>query len=336
LFHWDFPYELYCQGGWLSPSSPEWFADYASLVTARLSDRVRHWITLNEPQVFLNLGHHYGTHAPGDRFDLPEVLRATHHVLLAHGRAVQAIRAAARTPAQIGFAPVGFSSIPASDRPEDIEAARQAMCSITAPTLWNTTWYADPIFRQTYPEDGLAIFGRAAPTVGADDMATIGQPIDFYGVNIYQGHVVRAGENGEPEVVPFPVGHPLTALAWPVVPEALHWGPRFLWERYGTPIYITESGLANTDWIANDGKVHDPQRIDFTARYLHALHQAIGDGADVRGYFHWSLMDNFEWAEGYKQRFGLVYVDYQTQQRTLKDSALWYKQVIAANTVQIA
>lgn len=334
LFHWDFPYELYCRGGWLNPSSPDWFADYANLITSRLSDRVRHWITLNEPQVFLSLGHHQGTHAPGDKLDLPEVLRATHHVLLAHGRAVQAIRSAARTPAEVGFAPVGFASVPASDRAEDIAAARQAQFAITTPTLWNTTWYADPVFRQAYPEDGLALFGRAVPTIGSDDMATIGQPLDFYGVNIYHGQVVRAGEDGQPQVVPFPTGHPLTAFYWPVVPEALDWGPRFLWERYQKPIYITENGLANIDWIARDGQVHDPQRIDFTARYLGALRRAIGDGVDVRGYFHWSLMDNFEWAEGYKQRFGMIYVDYQTQQRVLKDSARWYQQVIATNTVQ--
>ena len=162
-------------------------------------------------------------------------------------------------------------------------------------------------------------------------MATIGQPVDFYGVNICRGRRVRAGADGQPEAVPFPVGHPLTAFTWPVVPEALYWAPRFLWERYGAPIYITENGLANTDWIARDGQVHDPQRIDFTARYLQALGRAIRDGVDVRGYFHWTLMDNFEWGEGYKQRFGLIYVDYPTQRRVLKDSALWYREVIASH-----
>ena len=162
-------------------------------------------------------------------------------------------------------------------------------------------------------------------------METIHQPLDFFGANIYNGVHVRAGKGGRPEVVPEPPGHALTAFKWPVTPEALYWGPRFFYERYKLPIYITENGLSSNDWPALDGRVHDPQRIDFTTRYLRELERAVRDGVDVRGYFHWSIMDNFEWAEGFKERFGLVHVDYVTQKRTLKDSAYWYKRVIATN-----
>ena len=164
------------------------------------------------------------------------------------------------------------------------------------------------------------------------DLATIHQPLDFYGANIYNCATVKAGENGEPVAIKRSVGFANTHYdAWPVTPEALYWGPRFLNERYKLPIVITENGMANTDWVALDGKVHDPQRIDFLRRYLLAYRRAATDGVDVRGYFQWSLTDNFEWTEGYKQRFGLTYVDFETQQRTLKDSAWWYRDVIRSN-----
>jgi beta-glucosidase len=336
LFHWDYPYALYCRGGWLNPDSSAWFAEYTERIVARLGDRVRHWITLNEPQCFVGLGHFEGRHAPGDQLDLPEVLRVAHHSLLAHGRAVQAIRATATATPLIGWAPVGVVSLPASDREEDVAAARQAMFAITKRDLWNNTWFSDPVCRGTYPDDGLALYGAAVPAIGPDDMQIIQQPLDFYGVNIYHGQVVRADATGQPEVVAHPVGHARTAFDWPVVPAALRWGPRFLQERYTLPIYITENGMANLDWIGRDGAVHDPQRIDFTAHYLLALRQAIADGVDVRGYFHWSIMDNFEWAEGYKQRFGLIYVDYASQRRVLKDSARWYQAFIASNGASLA
>jgi beta-glucosidase len=171
------------------------------------------------------------------------------------------------------------------------------------------------------------------PEFDSNDLDLIGQPLDYLGLNVYQGHFVRAGQDGLPEVAPFPTGHPLTAFPWPVTPEVLYWGPRFLWERYRCPIYVTENGMANADWIALDGKVHDPQRIDYITRHLSALQRACAEGVDVRGYFHWSIMDNFEWTEGYKQRFGLIYVDYPTQRRILKDSAFYYQRVVEANAV---
>ena len=331
LFHWDYPYELFCRGGWLNPESPAWFAEYASLIVKQLSDRVQHWMTINEPQVFLHLGHVDGTHAPGLKLDWPEVLRAAHNTLLAHGRAVQVIRAEAKKTPTVGFAPVGVTSIPVSDSPADIEAARRGMFSVYEKSLWMNTWFSDPIFLKQYPEDGLALFGSALPKVDPGDMEIIGQPLDFYGMNTYQGEYVRAGRDGVPELVPMPNTRPQTHYYWSITPEALYWGPRFFYEQYKKPIVVTENGMSNTDWIHQDGKVHDPQRIDYTQRYLTQLKKACADGVEVKGYFHWSIMDNFEWAAGYRQRFGMVYVDYPTQKRVPKDSAYWYKDVIETN-----
>ena len=182
-----------------------------------------------------------------------------------------------------------------------------------------------------YPQEGLAAFGKDSPDIHPGDMATIHQPLDFFSVNIYQGWATRAGDEGTPEFVPLPEGHAKTGNHWPVVPEVLYWGPRFFYERYHLPIYITENGLSGIDWVALDGKVHDSQRIDYTRRYLLALRRASQEGVAVGGYFHWSLMDNFEWAEGFKERFGLVYVDFSTQKRIPKDSAHWYQQVMTTN-----
>ncbi len=331
LFHWDYPYALYQRGGWLNRDSADWFAEYAAVVVSRLSDRVQHWMTQNEPQCFIGLGHESGGHAPGLKLPEAEWLQAAHHAMLAHGRAVQAIRAASRVPCRIGYAPVGAAAYPETERPADVAAARQQMFSVRAKSVWNNAWWMDPIFLGRYPEDGWKLFGASVPKVEPGDMKTIRQKLDFFGVNVYRGGCVRRGPDGRPEDVPLKAGHPLTAFHWEVTPEALYWAPRFYYERYKLPIYVTENGMANTDWIALDGKVHDPQRIDYTQRYLRALGRAVRDGVDVRGYFHWSIMDNFEWAEGYKQRFGMIYVDYPTQRRILKDSAHWYSRVIRTN-----
>ncbi|MFZ6027839.1 MAG: GH1 family beta-glucosidase [Chloroflexota bacterium] len=331
LFHWDYPHELFLRGGWLHPDSADWFAEYAGLVAQRLGDRVKYWITHNEPQVTIGNGHLENHHAPGIKLAFQDSLLAAHNLLLSHGKAVMALRANAAQPLQVGFAPVGNVKFPASESEADITAARRAMFAIHDRHFWNNTWFSDPVFLKQYPADGLERFAKDMPAIKAGDMDVIAQPLDFYGVNIYFGECIHAGDDGQPENVAFAPGHPMTTMGWYVSPEVLRWGPRFLYERYGKPIYITENGMANTDWVAADGKVHDPQRIDFTARYLHQLRRAIADGAEVAGYFYWSVMDNFEWSQGYKQRFGLVHVDYTTQQRTLKDSALWYRDVIANN-----
>jgi len=330
LFHWDFPHALYCQGGWLNRQSVDWFARYTEVVVKKLSDRVRHWMVFNEPQCFIGLGHKIGMHAPGDKLALADVLRAAHHVLLAQGRAVQTIREHAQLAPVIGCALASPISIPASDSPADIEAARQHMMGFGDEWTWNTTWWADPVSFGHYPEDGLRKYHKDAPQIQPGDMETIRQPLDFFGVNIYSGIVIRAGANGH-ENVKMPEGWPVTAMNWEVQPKSLYWGPRFLFERYKLPMVITENGMALTDWRSVDGQVRDPLRIDFLERYLTALGQAIRDGVDIRGYFLWSLMDNFEWAEGYRPRFGIIHVDYPTGTRTMKDSARWYSEVIAQN-----
>lgn len=340
LFHWDFPLALYRRGGWLNADSPHWFADYAQVVVDRLSDRVSHWFTLNEPQCYIGLGLQLGVHAPGDKLALAEVLRAGHHTLLAHGRAVQVIRARAKIPPLIGLAPASSVAIPADENnPADVAAARTAMFTTgpksplywDAVPCWSNAWWSDPIFLGRYPEDGLEAFGAAAPKFTAEDLRLIAQPLDFFGVNIYNGSVVRARADGAAQKLPQPAGAPMTALKWPVTPSCLYWGPRFFHERYKLPVLIAENGLSSHDWVALDGKAHDPQRIDFLHRHLRELRRAIADGVDVRGYFHWSILDNFEWAEGYKERFGLVHVDYATQKRTPKDSAFWFRDLIAQN-----
>lgn len=331
LYHWDTPYELYLRGGWLNRDVVDWFADYTAAVVDRLSDRVKHWMTLNEPQCFIGLGMQTGMHAPGDKLGFREVLLAGHHALLAHGKAVQVIRARSKQPCEIGWAPVGVAKYPHTETPADVEAARASMFSVASKTVWSNAWWNDPVFFGTYPEAELAVFGADAPTPMAGDMETICQPLDFYGANIYNAAAVRAGEDGKPEDLPHRLGIGRTVYGWPVTPEALYWGPRFLYERYKKPIVITENGLGLSDWPALDGHVHDPQRIDFLHRHLQAFRRASEDGVEAKGYFQWSLMDNFEWNEGYRYRFGLVYVDYQTQERIPKDSAYWYRDVMASN-----
>jgi beta-glucosidase len=332
LYHWDFPLDLYHRGGWLNRDSADWFADYTTHVVSRLSDRVKDWMTLNEPQVYIGAGHHEGRHAPGDKLAFKEVLLAGHHTLLAHGKSVQAIRAATKRPCRIGYAPVALSKMPFDpSSPADIAAARQHMFSVESETAWTNTWWMDPVFLGQYPEDGLKFFGANAPVPAAGDLELMHQPLDFCGVNIYQGQYVRAGQSGKPEDVPMPVGAKLTAFEWYVTPEAMYWGPQFLHERYGQPIVITENGISCRDWISKDGQVHDAQRIDFTHRYLEEAARAIAAGVPIEAYFHWSFIDNFEWGHGYKHRFGMIYCDYETLERTPKDSSRWYAEVIRTN-----
>ncbi|MDX2115898.1 MAG: GH1 family beta-glucosidase [Planctomycetota bacterium] len=331
LYHWDLPLELHRKGGWLNPEAPRWFEEYTAAVVDALSDRVTHWMTINEPQIFVGLGYGTGVHAPGHKLTFAEQLLIGHRALLAHGRAVQVIRARAKSKPTVGWAPVGRAGIPVSSSRADIEAARRRSVEIDAKGFWNNTWFGDAVCLGKYPEDGLALFGADVPRVESRDMDIISQPIDFYGVNIYSGEPVRAGDRGEPVPVPRGPGYPQTAFGWTIEPESLYWGPRFLFERYGLPIIVTENGLSCFDIVSVDGKVHDPTRIDFLTRYLRCLARAVHDGALITGYFQWSLLDNFEWAEGFRQRFGLIYVDYESGNRILKDSAHWYADVIRSN-----
>ncbi len=332
LFHWDLPEALQDRGGWLNPDSQRWFADYAAIVGRVLSDRVAHFITLNEPQIYLGLGYFQGIHAPGLKLSLAEVLRAGHNTLLAHGRAVQALRASAQKPILVGAAPVALTKYPATDSAADLEAARRATHGVFAKDPFNNSWWMDPLFLGKYPEDGLELFGKDAPRATADEMRVIATPTDFLGINVYQGTPVVADDSAQGyREVPHPPGFPHTAFDWPITPQALRFAPRFLHERYQVPIFITENGLSCRDAVAFDGEVHDSQRIEFTREYLCELERSIADGTDVRGYFHWSILDNFEWAAGYRERFGLIHVDFQTQVRTLKRSAHFYHEVCTTN-----
>jgi len=331
LFHWDFPTALYQNGGWMNRDSANWFADYTKVVVDRLSDRVQNWITINEPQIYIGLGHWEGKHAPGIKLPFAQALLAGHHTMMAHGRAVQVIRASAKKTPTVGWAPVGRVEYPATETKADIDAARASTMSVDKKNFWSNTWFGDAAVFGHYPEDGLKLFGSEAPTPKAGDMELIAQKIDFYGLNIYSGGRVKADADGKPTPVWLEQGHARNALSWAVAPESLRWGPRFIYERYKLPVIITENGMTNLDWVHSDGAVHDPQRIDFTRKYLIELNKAVADGANITGYFHWSIMDNFEWAEGYKDRFGLIHVDFETQKRTLKDSAHWYSEVISSN-----
>lgn len=333
LFHWDYPLALQRRGGWLHPDSPRWFEDYARVVVERLSDRVTHWMTINEPQVFISAGHLMGVHPPSLRLERGDVLRAIHHTLLAHGRCVGAIREVAKRPPVIGWASATRTYIPASDGPADIEAARKRTFTVTDHGEWtfNDGLYCDPILKGRYPEEMHALFGSDMPRAGAEDMRTISAKTDFLGINVYWGFPVRHVEGSPAQDVPKPWGPPMTMLHWPVTPSVMEWSMRFLHERYGVPMYITENGCAGMDWVHADGRVHDAHRIDFLARYLRGLRRAIRAGADVRGYLHWSVMDNFEWSEGFRQRFGLIHVDIATGTRTPKDSYAWYRSVIASH-----
>jgi len=333
LFHWEYPQALQERGGWLSDASPEWFAEYADVLVRRLGDRVRNWMTLNEPQVVIMGGHRSGRHAPGLRVPLPDQVRVAHNMLKAHGAAVRALRANAPLAVRIGAAPVGVVRIPHTESAADLEAARMGTFAITEDTFWNNTWYADPMVLGSYPEDGLRIWGSHLPPGWESDMEQICQPLDFYGANIYNGQRVRATDKGW-EPTGSDAGPALTTMDWKVSEASLYYGPKFLYERYRLPILITENGMANTDWVQVDGRVRDPQRIDFLIRYLGQLKRAVAEDVPIEGYLHWCWSDNFEWYLGYSRRFGLVHVDFSTQRRTLKDSASWYADLIRRHSLR--
>ena len=330
LYHWDYPLALYHRGGWMNPDSPKWFAEYADIVARRLGDRVKHFFTINEPQCFIGICHIETRHAPGVAYPIWDTLQMTHNVLLGHGRAVQAIRAAV-PDAQIGFAPTCGAHYPVSDKPEDIEAARKAIFDVTENWCSSASVWSDPVMLGHYPQKFLDMYAQYLPKIGAGDMELIHQPLDFYGQNIYNGRPVESDGAGGYRFAARKPGYDVTAVKWPVTPEALYWGPRFMYERYKKPIYITENGLSCADVVSLDGKVHDAERIDFLHRYLREYRRAAEDGVELAGYFHWCVTDNFEWHKGYTDRFGMVYCDFETQQRILKDSALWYRDVIRTN-----
>ncbi len=331
LYHWNLPHALQLEGGWQNPESFRWFADYVSIVVNKFSDRVNHWITLNEPQVVIVNGMINGVNAPGLKLSIAEALQAGHHLLLAHGHAVSAIRSGAKLKPEIGYAPVGWLRIPHTTDTKDVEAARNATFEVDPESLWNSSWWMDPVFLGHYPEQGLAAYGNAAPKVGSQDMEIISQEVDFFGANLYTATTVRASEKGGSEIVNNPVGYQMNTYEWVIVPEILYWAGKFYFDRYKNPMVVTENGVAISEVVSRNGRVQDPQRVEYIAKHLIEMHRAIEEGVPYKGYFYWSLLDNFEWQWGYKHRFGLVYVDFATGQRIPKDSASYYGEVIRSD-----
>lgn len=329
LFHWDYPLALHHKGGWLNRESADWFAEYAKVIVDALSDRVRYWMTINEPQVFIGCGYYLGKFAPFQKLSDGDLARMSHHVLLAHGKAVRVIRENAKTEPFVGFAYASSCCTPESDTPEAIENARKKSFAFSREGFaFNTAWWADPILLGDYPEEAYEVLGSDMPEIMEGDLEIISQPVDFYGLNSYESKAVPKADGYAENSY---TGCPRTHIGWPVTPDVLYWSPKFLYERYGKPVLISENGMAGHDWVQLDGKVHDPYRIDFMKRYLRELHRCAEDGTEIMGYLYWSILDNFEWADGYDKRFGLVHVDYITQKRTVKDSGYFYRDVIASD-----
>ncbi|HET9785266.1 MAG TPA: GH1 family beta-glucosidase [Terriglobales bacterium] len=339
LFHWDTPLALERRGGWQRRDMADRFADYTALVAGAVGDRVRTWLTINEPRSFIGGGYVAGVQAPGLRLARRDALAAAHIVLLAHGRAVQALRVHAPRPVRIGIPNDISPALPLTGA--DTERARFAtfaspLAHFSAARWWDeNAWWFDPIYTGAYPAAALAALGADAPALAPGDMELIHQPLDFCAANIYGGRLVTAAPDGAIHAAPWPPGFPITTFGWQVVPQACYWAPRWLHERFKLPIFVTENGCATRDWVSLDGAVHDPQRTDFTHRYLRALAQAAAEGTPLLGYLHWALLDNFEWQAGYTQRFGLIHVDFQTQKRTLKDSARWLARTIATRGAEL-
>jgi beta-glucosidase len=328
LYHWDLPQVLEDQGGWTHRAIVDAFAEYADALVRRLGDRVRYWITQNEPWVAAWLGYGWGIHAPG-RTGERGALAASHNLLLSHGRAVEVIRREC-PGAQVGITLNLAPAHPASDSEEDQEAAR-TMDGI------NNRWFLDPVFRGEYPADTVDALAEYMPDIRAGDMQTIAAPIDFLGVNYYNRQIVRASpETGHPMHVR-PEGGSFTDMNWEVYPEAFYEILTRVQRDYAPGrTFVTENGAAYDDVRLHDGSIRDPERQAYLEQHLLACSRAIRDGVPLAGYFVWSLLDNFEWAYGYQKRFGLVYVDYPTQERIPKSSFEWYRRFIQGQVAAVA
>jgi len=332
LYHWDLPQALEDLGGWANRDTAYHFAEYASAVFGRLGDRVPTWTTLNEPWCSAFLGYASGDHAPGDR-DPARAFQAAHHLLLGHGLAARELRT-------LGAQEISLTTILSHVMPRDPQDRHDVAAAKLVDGLHNRL-FLDPLLRGRYPSDMLEHMARftSLDHIAPGDEEIIGAPIDFLGVNYYQPTLVGA-QVGAPSAAQFPGTEgiaflpqnvPTTGMGWPIDADGLRKTLLRVGEDYpGNPIIITENGASFTDRVET-GKVNDLERISYIADHLAAVHEALGAGVDMRGYVAWSLMDNFEWAYGYDKRFGLVHVDYSTQQRLLKESALWFRQVIADN-----
>jgi beta-glucosidase len=320
LYHWDLPQTLQDEGGWENRDVCHAFADYAALMVKKLGDRVKYWTTLNEPGVVAFDGNLAGEHAPGNQ-DRRIAYQVAHNLMVAHGLAAQAIRAA-NPNVDVGIVLNLWMADPATDSPEDISAANLAFER-------GETLFLDALFKGYYPPVVYELVGNDMPEIRDGDMALAAQQLDFLGINYYTRNLVSASGNIDP--VP---NSEYTEMGWEVCAPALRRLLNKINNDYKLPpIYITENGASFPDAVSADGKVHDPRRLDYLKNHLIQTRLAMQDGVDVRGYFVWSLLDNFEWGHGYTKRFGIVRVDYETQQRIVKDSGEWYAEVIRKNEV---
>jgi beta-glucosidase len=331
LYHWDLPQALQDRvGGWQSSDTSKAFADYAGYVAERLSDRVKNFFTLNEAGRFLNFGYGWGIDAPGLNLPLAELNQTRHHVVLGHGLAVQAIRASARAGTKVGPAENISTCVPAINTPENIRATEMATRELNAGLL-------GVMLEGKYTEGYLEYAGAAAPKFTAEELKIIGSPNDFVGLNIYapQFYIVASDRKPGWAVLPFPTSFPHMNSEWlRIGPEVIYWAPRIAAKLWNIDtIYISENGTSSEDQLRADGKVYDLDRISFLRNYLTQLQRATSEGVPVRGYFLWSLMDNFEWVYGYEKRFGLYHVDFETQARVPKLSADFFRDVVARNAI---
>ncbi len=332
LYHWDLPSALEEKGGWLARETVDAFENFAKIVGERFSGKVKKYMTINEPQCAAMLGYGIGVHAPGKKLPKEYLIKIMHHLVLAHAVGMKALKAASKTPIEVGTVTCGSMCYTNSGTRKAVEAVDKATFTLSEEN-WAFTHnvYLDPIFfgRYDVSETTPEFIKRFSNNVSKADWELIkASKPDFLGLNIYNGDEVDEG--GE-RIKRYP-GFPLTAVKWPVTPKVMRCGPNSIARRYpGLPIYITENGLSCNDRVYQDGKVHDIDRIDFLDMYLKELANSISDGTPIKGYLHWSFLDNFEWGEGYDERFGIVYVDYRDQKRTLKDSAYWYAKVIETN-----
>ncbi len=328
LFHWDLPQAL--PGGWQSRNTPKAFADYAAYVGKHLGDRVHHFMTTNEFECFTDLGYRTGRFAPGLKLTAGEANQVRHNGILAHGLAVQAIRANTPNGTEVGLAENAKVYVPLMESSAHIEAAQKA-------TREENAHFLTTLMEGKYPESYLKREGANAPKVEPGDMEAIGSPLDFVGLNIYTPQYVRAdGSEKGYAIDPYPASYPRMASDWLYLgPECIYWGVRNVSELWKPKaIYITENGCSSDDVLTPDGRVEDTDRVMYLRNHLTHLHRAAAEGYPVAGYFLWSLLDNFEWADGYSKRFGIHYVDFKTQKRTPKMSAEWYRNVIAKNAVE--
>ena len=326
LYHWDLPQALEDKGGWQSKATSQAFGVYAGYTAGKLQDLVKNWMTMNEIRSFIDIGYRDGKHAPGLSLSKQKVAQARHHAVLGHGLAVQAIRAAAKG-ARVGCAENPEAVIPAFNAPEHIAAAEKAYIEENA-------MYLTVMHTGRYTDNYLSKLGADAPVFTAEEMKTIASPMDFQGLNIYTATPVRAADNPQGYVVmQRPTSYPHMASPWLTIgPEALYWTPKLAASELGIKeIYITENGCSADDVVAPDGEVYDTDRVMYLDAYLTQLQRAVSEGVPVRGYFCWSLLDNYEWADGYGKRFGITYVDFATQKRTPKLSSKFYGNVIARN-----